>query len=145
MSFQITTPSTYSSRILGIRGNLENIESSQMTYTPQLILSSFSGQDIPRFLGSSTTSLKGGTLSCQSMNLLTLLLGLSSSSAHGGGSWEARRDGLTGCRNGLQGLRLGLRSLPVWVIASERERYVRRLDDRADRIGLVVVVVVLVV
>ena len=78
------------------------------------------------------------------MNLLIRLRGLSSSSAHGGGSWEARREGLIGCRNGLQGLRFGLKSLPVRAIASERGRKVRLLDDLAERIGVVVLVVVVV-
>ena len=51
---------------------------------------------------------------------------------------------MIGCRNGLQGLRFGLKSLPVRAIASERGRKVRLLDDLADRIGVVVLVVVVV-
>jgi hypothetical protein len=42
-------------------------------------------------------------------------------------------------------LRFGLKSLPVRAIASERERKVRPLDVLDDRVGAVVLVVVVVV
>jgi hypothetical protein len=86
----------------------------------------------------------GGTLSFQSINLLTLILGLSSSSAHGGGRSEARIEGLAGIRRRGEFRKLGLRNLLVSSDTLERGSHDFRDGALEVRAGGTVVVVVVV-